>query len=229
MAALNERPLSVSQALAGLDVLASSAAREIIGRGQIRVFAIRGDMPASTTPEPVEELLAKATRTDVSGDEITVLYDAGQDVQSILGRRSNVRNTHVVAWLYRKAACTVNLHSASIYWSELAEALAPAGFTGYVAPHVRWQQEGLGTRRRNCGIPQSSRRGPEPGKTGLLAADRPLFTVMRQMLEKGEAPSRIAAARVLVAAGRVAGKGTDENRANRLARNFGKYGAGPEV
>jgi len=52
---------------------------------------------------------------------------------------------------------------------------------------------------------------------------------MRQMLEKGEAPSRIAAARVLVAAGRVAGKGTDENRANRLARNFGKYGAGPEV
>ena len=206
----------MSQALAGLNVLASSAAREIIGRGQIRVFAIRGDILGSTTPVPVEELLANATRTDVSGDEITVLYDAGQDVQSILGPRSNVRNEHVVAWLYRSAACTVNLHSASIYWSELAEALVVAGFP------LRGRRSVSGRIAK----PQHEvkrRHGPEPGSTGFAAADEALFPEIDRVMKDERLRSPSAAVRLLDQQGKVASDGGDpKNRVTRVVRRYKK-------
>jgi hypothetical protein len=62
LAGVDDTLLLVSQALARLDVLARYAAQEIIGRGQVRVFALRSDIFGGTTPEPVKELLANATR-----------------------------------------------------------------------------------------------------------------------------------------------------------------------
>jgi len=222
MAAQNERPLSVNQALARLDVLGSSAAREIIGRGQIRVFAIRSDIPGSTTPEPVEELLAKATRTDVSRDEITVLYDAGQDVQSILGPRSNVRNEHVVAWRYRTAACTVNLHSASIYWSELVEALVAAGFP------VRGRRSVSGRIAKPQREVKDRRHGPEPGSTGFADADEVLFPEIDRMMMDERLRSPSAAVRLLDQQGKVASDGGDpKNRVTRVVRRYKKRKAAP--
>jgi len=216
MAAQNERPLSVNQALARLDVLGSSAAREIIGRGQIRVFAIRSDIPGSTTPEPVEELLAKATRTDVSGDEIRVLYDAGQDVQSILGPRSNVRNEHVTAWLYRGAACTVNLHSASIYRSELVEALA-AGIP------VRGRRSVSGRIAKPQRAVKDRRHGPEPGSTGFATEDEALIPEIDRLRKEKRLRSASAAVRLLDEQKKVAGGGGAKHRVERVVKRYWKW------
>jgi hypothetical protein len=120
--------LPVSKALARLDAGAAAAAHDIIARGEVRVRALRGDFPGSTTPVQVERLLAQATRADIVGDDITAHYEPGQDIKSILGPRSDMRNKNVVAWIYGKAACSVTFRDASVYWPALAEALAAAGF-----------------------------------------------------------------------------------------------------
>jgi hypothetical protein len=67
MAASTDCPL-LSDVLARLkgDANAITAARGIIGSGGIPVTAIRGDTLGNTTSEQVEELLKKATRTDVA-------------------------------------------------------------------------------------------------------------------------------------------------------------------
>jgi hypothetical protein len=58
--------LPLSDVLDRLDIGEVSAARDIIGRGQIPVTAIRSDIPGGTNPERVETLLAQATQTQIS-------------------------------------------------------------------------------------------------------------------------------------------------------------------
>jgi len=79
-------------------------------------------------PEPVEELLAKATQVEISGDEITVTYGAGAHIPSILGPKSNVQHENVVAWVYSKRDCTIELRAARVYSPDLDEELAAAGY-----------------------------------------------------------------------------------------------------
>lgn len=71
--------------------------------------------------------------------------------------------------------------------------------------------------------PRERRHGPKPGETGFNAADSALFPAIEKILKSGEARSRVAAARILVNNRKVAGDGTPENRAVRLARHFGKW------
>jgi hypothetical protein len=74
----------------------------------------------------------------------------------------------------------------------------------------------------------ANRRGPKRGSTGFNTADNALCPTIDQMLEAGEARSAIAAALDLVDEGKVAGGGTRENRAARLARRYGKWPKKPE-
>jgi hypothetical protein len=68
------------------------------------------------------------------------------------------------------------------------------------------------------------RRGPKPGETGFNAADSALFSEIAQIRKSGKARSNVAAARLLVKESKVASSGgSDENRAARLARRYGKW------
>jgi hypothetical protein len=120
--------LLVSEKLAQLDPLARDAAPNIIGSGRVRVRAIRSDHPGSSIPEPVEKLLAEATRVEISGDEITATYGAGANIPSILGPKSNVQHENVVAWVYGKRDCTIELRAARVFLPDLDEELAAAGY-----------------------------------------------------------------------------------------------------
>jgi hypothetical protein len=114
-----------------LDTGTTEAAHNIIGRGQVPVTAIRSDIPGSTTPERVEMLLTKATRTRVSfwGDEITAHYSGEQDRRSILGPRSNLESANGVTWSYgyRAPDWTMGFRSVRVHWRELVKALEEAG------------------------------------------------------------------------------------------------------
>jgi hypothetical protein len=94
------------------------------------------------------------------------------------------------------------------------------------APRVGAAKPGLSAGEQRT-KDQQPRRGPKPGETGFNTADRALFEVIEEMQAKGEARSAIAAARILVKKGKVAGGGSDENRANRLARGYGKRNSKP--
>jgi hypothetical protein len=128
MAAQSDDWPALSEALGRLDTLASNAAGEIVGRGEIPIYALRSDLPGSITPQREERRLAQATRTFVSGDEIRARYEPGQDIRSILGPRSNMQSENVVAWVYGKAACTVTFRSVRVHWTALVNALAGAGY-----------------------------------------------------------------------------------------------------
>ena len=140
MAARNERWAPVSQTLDRPGVFASIAAEEIIVSGRVRVHATRSDHPGSTIPEPVEKLLAAATRVEIVGDVLIVHYEPGQDIQSILVPRSNLRNEAPIAWHYGKAACSVVCRAARVHESDLNEALAAAGYAvlGKQIKHIAW-------------------------------------------------------------------------------------------
>jgi hypothetical protein len=116
-----------------LDTGTIDAAHNIIGRGQVPVTAIRSDIPVSTTPERVEGLLAKATRTVVSlwGDEITAHYSGEQDRRSILGPRSNLESVPggLIWWSYSGSTdWAIGFRSVRVHWPELVKALEEAGF-----------------------------------------------------------------------------------------------------
>jgi hypothetical protein len=112
------------------------AAQEIVGRGQIPVHAVRGDIPGSTTAEPVDTLLKKATRADVwlPRDEITMHFEgSAQDVRAILGPRSDfdgVRSATRLAWSYSDSGpreWTIKLRNARAHQPSLAQALEVSG------------------------------------------------------------------------------------------------------
>jgi hypothetical protein len=62
-----------------------------------------------------------------------------------------------------------------------------------------------------------------PLGSGAQAADTALFDQIDALIGTGQAADSIAAARILVAAGKVAGHGTDENKAQRLARRWREH------
>jgi hypothetical protein len=73
-------------------------------------------------------------------------------------------------------------------------------------------------------LTRKRQRGPKRGATGFSAADFALCPGIDNIVKSGEARSAIAAARILVKMGKVASSGgSDENRANRLARRYGKW------
>jgi hypothetical protein len=66
----------------------------------------------------------------------------------------------------------------------------------------------------------SSRRGPQTGITGLAASDRKLYPKIKILLKNGDATSPFNAAKKLVLAGKVAGGGSDDSKAKRLATRY---------
>jgi hypothetical protein len=129
VAAQSDDWLPLGEAFDRLDAGAALAAREIIGRGEVPIYALRSDLPGSTTPAPVRKLLAQASWTFISGDEISATYDGPkQDIRSILGPRSNLQSEVVMSWTYGIAACTVAFRSSRVHWPELVDALAAAGY-----------------------------------------------------------------------------------------------------
>jgi hypothetical protein len=93
---------------------------------------------------------------------------------------------------------------------------------GYQVRGARTEQT-LGTKRAKRRGNQT-RRGPKPGETGFNAADSALFPEIEEMRKSGEARSVVAAALILVKKGKVAsGGGSDENRAIRPARRYGRW------
>lgn len=63
-------------------------------------------------------------------------------------------------------------------------------------------------------------RGPQHGTTGYAALDRKLFPQLKAMVKKGDARAAYGAAKKLAFDGKIAGKGTHENRAKRLATRY---------
>ena len=72
-------------------------------------------------------------------------------------------------------------------------------------------------------VTRKPQRGPKQGTTGFSAADLALCPDIDNMVKRGEARSAIAAARVLVQQGRVAGNGGEDSRATRVARRYGHW------
>jgi hypothetical protein len=110
---------------------AMRAARDIVGRGQIPVRAVRSDIPGSTTPESVEELLSQAKQIVAfrwSEDEIIAEYDREQDRRSILGPRSGLQSETVLAWSYGATDWTIRFSRVRVHWPVLVEALAEVGY-----------------------------------------------------------------------------------------------------
>jgi hypothetical protein len=204
-----------------LNADAIAAAQDIIGRGQVRVSAVRSDLPRTLTAEPVAMLLAKAKRTVIWSwrNEIRADYDRDLDRRSILGPRSNLENAAnvVLAWSYGRTDWTIEFRNVRVCWPELVEALAAVGCA--VAGRMRSQRK---RPKQRDAIDHQPRRGPTSGTTGFNAVDRTLFPSIEKMLKDGEARSVSAAALVLAKSGKVRGAGTFENRAIRLARRYGK-------
>jgi hypothetical protein len=130
---------------------ASTAARDIIGRGTVPVSAMRSDIPGGTTPERVEKLLTQARKADVwlGGDAITAYYSGDQDRRSILGPRSSLQSLDVILewsyadrhrlwvpgfpgvthdWPYEGGDWAIGLRSCRVHWPPLASALTEAGY-----------------------------------------------------------------------------------------------------
>lgn len=114
---------------------------------------------------------------------------------------------------------TAILDNAELAWDEFRDDLIqrelPRGATPLLAP----QDDAAAPVEPSA----QRRRGPKPGTTGFNAADRALFPTIKRMLKNGGAPSVDAAARILAEEGKVAGRGSIEARATRLARHYGKW------
>jgi hypothetical protein len=63
-------------------------------------------------------------------------------------------------------------------------------------------------------------RGPQPGSTGLAAADRKRFAEISRLIKTGEAGSPYGAALKLARDGKLAGAGTLESKAKRVSRLY---------
>ena len=182
-------------------------------------------------PQHVEDLLARAIGS------IVVL--SGNRLQACIA-------WHGDAPPY--VADTITLCEVRVYRSALESALEEVGFTradGAAELPAGVEPRGAAKRRQGTGrggtangrreasersakpqqrrAAEPGRHGPEPGATGFAAADKALFAEIERMRSSGEVRSMTTAALNLVKQGKVAGYGTDQSKATRLARRFGTW------
>ena len=112
---------------------------------------------------------------------------------------------------------------------DIREALAEAGFAVAAKPRPAAVRDARsGSKQIDSSDNRQPRRGPKPGATGFDATDRLLFPEIDQIRGNGQARSIVAAARILANAKKIAGAGSPENRATRLARRYAKHRSEPE-
>lgn len=181
------------------------ATQEIIGRGEIPARGIRDDIPGSATAEPIDALLAKATRADVwlSHDEITVHFECGeQEVRAILGPRSDLSEAFGgnrlgrapvvgLAWSYSVLSprWEIKLRNVRAHQPSLDDALAAAGHP------VKYRRSGHQADEENNKdgqaaepLPQATdrkRRKTYESKLDIWLADQDLRVLLRTLNQSG--------------------------------------------
>lgn len=207
------------------------------GEVHYRGSAVKSD---GFTPVPFEDVIATMQELFFLGpDEVTAQYEITATNFHVSDFGRELGFSSVIRPLTSKSRQTARIWNPELAWTEFRDYLIrcelPAGATPDDAAAARSQRRGPSrgearsqqkrppNRRRNLGT-QQRQHGPRPGVTGFTTADKALFPTIDQMIEKGEARSGIAAARILDENGRVAsGGGTPESRAARLARRYGKW------
>jgi hypothetical protein len=84
-----------------------------------------------------------------------------------------------------------------------------------VSDFEKWFRKWLGNKGKR-------RRGPTHGTTGYLDADRKQFAAISQLIESGKARAPYGAALILARNRKLAGAGTAESRAKRVAGLYRK-------